>query len=96
MKLSFISGKSPFQYGDRLQPGRDWAFLLSICVLLFVASFAWNAWLFLRVTNGEAIGNAQPPQQINPASVDSVNALFQKRADTETQYKNGHFVDPSL
>lgn len=85
-----------FRYGDRLQPVRDWFVLVSIGAILLLASLAWNTWLFSRVTNGEAIGTATSTPSFNPASIDSVNTLFQKRATIEAQYKDGHFVDPSL
>lgn len=98
MKLPFLklgSVSNPFKYGDRLKPERDWLVLVSISAILLLGSLAWNAWLFLRVTNGDAIGTATAPQSLNPASIDSVNALFQQRANIETEYKNAHFVDPS-
>lgn len=85
-----------FRYGDRLQPVRDWFVLVTIGVILLLMSLAWNTWLFSRVTNGEAIGTATSTPALTTTSIDSVTALFQKRADIETQYKNGHFVDPSL
>lgn len=90
------NSKSSFRYGEQLNPGRDWLVLATIAGLLLVASIGWNVWLFYRVTNGDAIGNATVSKPINPASIDSVNALFQKRAEIETQYKNSHFADPSV
>ncbi|MDB5265368.1 MAG: hypothetical protein JWM39_81 [Parcubacteria group bacterium] len=69
--------------------------LVAIATVLLIASIGWNVWLFLRVTNGDAIGTATVQQSLNPASIDSVNTLFQSRAATETNYKNSHFVDPS-
>lgn len=82
-------------YGDRLNPSRDWMLLVSAATILLLASIGWNAWLFYRVTSGDAIGTANVSPPINPASIDSVNTLFQNRANTETEYKNAHFVDPS-
>lgn len=84
-----------FRYGDRLNSSRDWFVLVGITAILLLASIGWNVWLFLRVTNGEAIGTATTQASLNPASIDSVNTLFQARANTETEYKNAHFVDPS-
>ncbi len=99
MKLSLPKmGKSTglFKYGERLNPARDWMVLVSIVAILLAASVAWNVWLFLRVTNGDAIGTASvDTKPLNPASIDSIDALFQKRAAIETEYKNAHFVDPS-
>lgn len=98
MKLTlpkFGSSKSSLHYGERLNPERDWILLITVAALLLLASLAWNVWLFYRVTNGDAIGTANVSAPINPASIDTVNALFQKRAEMETEYKNGHFVDPS-
>jgi hypothetical protein len=70
--------------------------LVSIGAVVLAASVAWNVWLFLRVTNGDAIGTASvDTKPLNPAAIDSVDALFQKRATIETDYKNAHFVDPS-
>ncbi|KND50131.1 MAG: hypothetical protein AB203_04065 [Parcubacteria bacterium C7867-008] len=85
-----------FKYGDRLNPSRDWFILVTIFVVLLLASLAWNVWLFDRVTKGDAIGNASAPAPLNPASIDSVQALFEARAIKETDYKNTHFVDPSV
>jgi hypothetical protein len=84
------------QYGERLNPARDWLVLVSISAVLLLMSLAWNAWLFNRVTNGAAIGTATSTPTLNPAAIDSVNELFQKRATIETEYKNAHFVDPSV
>ncbi|HEV7121751.1 MAG TPA: hypothetical protein VGN56_02920 [Candidatus Paceibacterota bacterium] len=98
MKLTlpkFGGSSKSLQYGERLNPARDWAILVSIAALLLLASIAWNIWLFYRVTSGDAIGAATVSPSLSPASTGSVDALFQKRADTETEYKNAHFVDPS-
>jgi hypothetical protein len=98
MKLSLPkmgNAANPFKYGERLNPARDWLALVSVAAILLVASIGWNVWLFLRVTNGDAIGTATDTRSLNPASIDSVDVLFQKRAATETDYKNAHFVDPS-
>ncbi len=83
------------RYGERLNPERDWILLSTAAGVLLLVSIAWNVWLFYRVTNGDALGNAPPQASLNPASVDPITALFQKRADAETEYKNTHFVDPS-
>lgn len=90
---SFFRG---FRYGDQLQPVRDWFVLMTISVILLVISLGWNTWLFSRVTSGEAIGTATTTPALTTTSIDPVTTVFQKRADIETQYKNGHFVDPSL
>ncbi|KND51565.1 MAG: hypothetical protein AB202_03285 [Parcubacteria bacterium C7867-007] len=98
MKLTLpkLSKNSPsLKYGERLNPSRDWLILVMVFVLLLLGSLGWNIWLFDRVTNGDAIGNATAPAPLNPASIDSVNALFEARAVKETDYKNSRFVDPS-
>jgi hypothetical protein len=94
--LSKLSGLMHiFRYGDRLHPARDWFILLGLAALVLIASFTWHALLFVHVTNGEAIGTATSTASLNPTSIDSVTTLFEKRAQAETMYKNGHFVDPS-
>ncbi|MDB5237094.1 MAG: hypothetical protein JWL88_196 [Parcubacteria group bacterium] len=98
MKFSLPKGsgsKNSFRYGEKLDPARDWLMLILAASVLFAASIGWNLWLFIRVTNGDAIGNATATKALNPTSITSVNALFQQRADIETQYKNAHFADPA-
>jgi hypothetical protein len=85
-----------FKYGDRLQPVRDWFLMVFIVIILLLISLGWNAWLFERAISGEAIGTATAAPALNPTSIDSVTAVFQKRAEQETLYKNGHFIDPSV
>jgi len=98
MKLTFPKlpkSSHTLRYGERMDPARDWFILVSGFVLLLLASLAWNAWLFDRVTKGDAIGTATSTPSLNPAAIDSVTELFQQRATIETEYKNAHFVDPS-
>lgn len=91
--LSFLS------YGPRVRPFRDWFVLISIGVLLLLASAGWNTWLFYRIFNGEALAPVTAPQGANfsTEALTKAEALFSARATEEGKYKTEYrFVDPSL
>ncbi|MBU6323484.1 MAG: hypothetical protein KGI41_02065 [Patescibacteria group bacterium] len=88
-----------FRYGSRLRPVRDWLVLLVCFAVLFGLSAVWNAWLFVRVANGDILGGTPPapPALFDPASLKSLQKLFDTRAQEETKYLVGSymFADPS-
>ncbi len=89
-------GKS-LSYGSRLRPYRDWFVLLSIFFICLLCSLAWNIWLFSKVTNGQAIGNATSTPPVQTTNLDSVKALFNARAAERANYQSQYrFVDPSV
>jgi hypothetical protein len=82
-------------YGERVRPTRDWLTLLSIAALLFIASAAWNVWLYYRVLEGPASGNASAPT-LDTAAVTNAKKALDARAAEEAKYEHGYsFVDPS-
>lgn len=99
MKLTLPKNLSSFKlpsYGDRPRPLRDWFILVSLGAILLGLSVGWNAWQFVRVTEGQTIGEAVP-QTIAPAaaSLEGVRSVFQNRAAEEARYRTEYrFVDP--
>lgn len=81
---------------DRKQPSRDWLMQLSVAFVALVVSVGWNAWMFLRITNGE-VGEAAPAA-VAPdiSSVDKARAVFLERAAEVARYQGEYrFVDPN-
>jgi hypothetical protein len=81
---------------DRKQPSRDWLMLLTIALAALAASVGWNAWMFLRITNGE-VGDAAPAAAApDISSVDQARAVFLERAAEVAHYQSAYrFVDPN-
>jgi len=93
----FSSIGKHLSYGTRLKPYRDWFVLLSVFFVCLLCSFAWNLWLFSKVTNGQAIGTATSTPPIKTVNLDSVQTLFDARATERSHYQSQyHFVDPSV
>jgi hypothetical protein len=99
--------KSPFSkfsgvgkglaYGSRIMPERDWLRLVSVAILLFIASLGFNFWYFTYLTSGGAIGVTSTAPAVAPPSVDGVQKIFQNRAAEQARYQSGYtFVDPSV
>lgn len=88
---------SHVEYGEDIRPVRDWLVLLSIAGVMLVASIGWNVWLYIRVVNGEGFGSSVTNSSgLNTAALDGAQAVFQKRATEEENYRGAyHFVDPS-
>lgn len=82
---------------DRKKPSRDWLALLTIALLLLIASVGWNAWTFLRITSGEGIGDAAPIDTgPDIGSVERAREVFLERAAEEQRYfAEYRFVDPN-
>lgn len=93
--LSRVTGF--FQYGRRIRPVRDWFAILSVAAVLFIASVAWNAWVFYDVTHEEAVdeqtnGTGAPGLK----SLTEARAVLSARAEEAEKYKTFYeFVDPS-
>lgn len=86
-----------FNYGERINPTRDWFLLLSVAGIILCVSVAWNIWLFSRVTSGEAIGTATSTPQAQGVKVDSIQSLFSARSAERARYTSTYrLVDPSL
>jgi hypothetical protein len=93
----FSSIRKQLSYGPRIRPGRDWFVLLSVFFACLLCSFAWNLWLFSKVTNGQAIGSAVSATSTPTLNLNSVNALFDARSAERARYQSQyHFVDPSV
>lgn len=99
MKLNpnLSSLRMRFSYGDRLNPARDWFYLLAIATVMLAASISWNAWTFRTLQEGGVIGDAGPAEAFDSVPVESARALFETRRKEELQYREAYrFVDPSL
>lgn len=84
------------QYGESIRPVRDWFVLLAIALTILVLSLGYHMWLFIRVLQGEQIGEAQTTNPYDLSALEQVDAVFSERAAEEARYKNDYrFVDPS-
>jgi len=94
---SVLARLRTLRYGNRPQPQRDWFLLIVISAILFAGGAAWSYWVFLQANQVEAPAAASDSAAgLNPASIDTVNAVFQKRATERAHYQNDYrFVDPS-
>ncbi len=81
----------------RLNPARDWMFVLACGLALILASMLWNAWFFFAVlTEDKTIQTPAAPQEVDANSFQKAQELFQKREAEEARYKTEYrFVDPS-
>jgi len=94
---TIFSGVRALGYGSRIRPMRDWLVLISLVGLVFVASIAWNAWFFLRVTSEESLSVA-PSADTVPllGSLPAAREILSERAAEEGRYRSFYeFVDPS-
>lgn len=80
-------------------PVRDWLTLLTLSAITFICIVVWNVWVFDTVTQGGTIGTATTttPMTFNRSSIDSIHAVFEKRATEEAKYVTGvyRYGDPS-
>ncbi len=98
--LASLSGLlRTFRYTGKLRPERDWLALLSVAILLLLASIAWNIWFFINLTTSE---NSAPVAAVahsttsSSASVSNVQEVFKARATEQNNYQQTYtFVDPS-
>ncbi len=84
-------------YGNRIRPLRDWFVLLAVALILLIASVAWNAWLFFRVTSGEGAAS-EAPVTSTPVldALPKAREVLEIRASEETRYRSLYeFVDPA-
>lgn len=83
--------------GNRRQPSRDWLLLLALALLVLVASVGWNVWTFVRITNGEVVGDHTPVVTAPDVSnVERVRKVFLDRTAEQQRYLNEYrFVDPN-
>ncbi len=98
MKIPFNRAQFQFNYGERLQPARDWFILLVLTALVFSLSAVWSIWLFGRVANGDLLTTATTttPSVFSKESLDAVQEVFTEREAEETKYATGEysFIDP--
>jgi hypothetical protein len=85
------------RYGDRMNPVRDWHWVISIAFVLLIASAGWSYAVFENTSSGELLGaNAQALPPITTASLEAVRTVFDARAAARAHYLSDyHFVDPS-
>ncbi len=79
-------------------PVRDWLALLALSLLAFVSIVVWNVWAFNTVARGGVIGvSATSTPVFTSSSLDTIRAIFEKRAAEEAKYATGvyHYTDPS-
>jgi hypothetical protein len=85
--------------GVRGDPVRDWLLLLTLAFIAFVCIVVWNVWAFDTVAQGGSIGTAatSTPPAFNSSSIDTINSVFQSRANEEAKYVTGvyRYSDPS-
>ena len=88
-----------FRSGVRGDPVRDWLVLLTLSIFAFVCIVVWNVWAFDTVARGGSIGTTATttPAVFNRSSIDTINAVFEKRAAEEAKYVTGvyRYTDPS-
>jgi len=87
------------RYGTRLNPVRDWLFLLTVSAVALASIIVWNIWAFDTVANGGVIGTSatSTPPVFSQSSLDTIHAIFANRASEEAKYETGtyRFADPS-
>lgn len=83
--------------GDRHKPSRDWLLLLALALIVLITSVGWNAWTFVRITNGEIVGDETPTVTgPNVDSIERVREVFSERALEQQRYTTEYrFVDPN-
>jgi len=88
-----------FRKGIRPDPTRDWFVLLTLAVIAFTAIVVWNIWAFDTVASGGTIGApaTSTPRLFDRSTIDTVHAVFEKRAEEEAKYTTGVYrsADPS-
>lgn len=83
----------------RLDPVRDWIFMLTVSIVILSTIVVWNAWAFDKVTSGGVIGSSATSTTpvFSRDSVNEMNNVFKERGLEYAKYKTGvyHFSDPS-
>jgi hypothetical protein len=92
-----VLSKVHLEYGEDIRPVRDWLVLLAGVAVLFFLSMLWNAWMYIRVVNGESLGGPVSTQpSVDANALTTVENVFAKRTAEEGNYKTVyHFADPS-
>ncbi len=81
-------------HSGHADPARDWALLLSLALVVIIASVAWNVWFFFEVLNAQPVVEA-PATEEETDTVAPLRTLFEERAAEEARYRNEYrFVDP--
>lgn len=97
---SIISYLKRLRAGVHQNPVRDWLVLLSVSAITLIGIIVWNVWAFDTVASGGTIGapTTVAPPTFDPASLDTIRAIFESRAAEEAKYRTGtyRFADPSL
>jgi hypothetical protein len=84
------------QYGERVRPYRDWMAVITLAGILLILSAGWSYVLFRQVSAGSNLGNVSAPTHLNTATLETVRAVFEKRAEEQAHYLSDyHFVDPA-
>ena len=97
-KLPFLTKALSFlRYGDRLRPHKDWFILLSVSLVLLIASIAWNVWFFFSVVEENlSVGPPPPEEALDRSALEAARAISAKEDEEDTRYRNEYqFVDPS-
>ncbi len=94
---SFLRKLAPDRGTVEARPARDWFLIVAGAALLLVLSIAWNAFLFIRLTHGEALdADTTATEPDSGASVNEIRNVFEHRGTEETRYRSQYqFVDPS-
>ncbi len=94
-KIKSIGGKKTV--GGVRHPQRDWLLLVGAALFLFFAIALWSFISFqLHIgATEEAVQTTSTPA-LQTVSVDTVQAVFEKRAQARLDYQSGKkFIDPS-
>ncbi len=95
--ISKIKRTSTKKASGPRRPQRDWLTLVGVSIFLFFAIALWSFISFqLQVSDqGETVQTDSGPG-LKPVSVDTVQAVFEKRAQARLDYQSGKkFIDPS-
>ncbi len=94
---SFLRKLAPAHGLAVTHPTRDWFLIVMAALGLLLLSAAWHAFLFTRLTRGEALdASVQKEASDAEVSVNQIRSVFERRATEEARYKSEYqFVDPS-
>ena len=93
--ITVLLRKFSHQGPSRPDPARDWTLLLSLALLMLLASLAWNTWFFLGALQEPAPAPV-PAQATDDSGIDTVRASFDERAAEGERYRSEYrFIDPS-
>lgn len=83
--------------GGVRHPQRDWIMLVGTALFLFFAIALWSFISFqLNVSDPTEATQTQNTPALQTVSVDTVQAVFEKRAQARLDYQSGKkFIDPS-